>query len=59
MKKDHPMRYFRNFGDLEWIPRREYMKGPWQYVASAKDDDGRIWDIVDRSDTGEQRYTRI
>lgn len=59
MKKDHPMKYFRYYGDLEWIRRREYMDGPWSYVASAKDDDGRMWDIVERPDTGEMRYTRI
>lgn len=53
------MRHFRLYGDLEWVYRREYMRGPWTYVASAKDDSGRMWDIVERDDTGEMRYTRI
>ena len=59
MKKDYPMRHFRLYGDLECVYRRAYMRGPWTYVASAKDDSGRMWDIVERDDTGEMRYTRI
>lgn len=58
-KKQHPMRFFRYYGDLEWIWRKDYMAGKWSYVASARDDDGRIWDIVENDVTGEMRYTRI
>lgn len=53
-------KYSVEFGRLEYLSRREYMRGSWEYVASEElDDDGVLYDIVRSGDNTDWRYTQI
>lgn len=53
-------KYSVEFGRLQYLSRRDYMRGNWVYVASEElDDDGIFYDIVRSEDNTDWRYTQI
>lgn len=53
-------KYSVEFGRLEYLSRREYMRGDWEYVASEElDGDDILYDIVRSADNTDWRYTQI
>ena len=54
------VKWSEEFGRLEYLPREEYLRGPWVYVGSEDlDGDGDQWDIVRTRDNSDWRYTLI
>ena len=51
--------YSEFYGRLEFLPRRDYFRGSWRYVASEDLPDGRTIDIVRSEDNSDWRYTFI
>lgn len=51
--------WFEFYGELEYLDRVSYMRGPWKYVCSCEGDDGGVYDIVRNTKTDEYRFTEI
>lgn len=51
--------WFEFYGKLEWISKKEYLKGPYRYVGLAEADDGGIYDIVRNTKTDQEYYTEV
>jgi hypothetical protein len=53
-------RYFKDYGDLEWIEAEYFYKDGWGiYETSAEADDGELYTIVISSDKTKLCYTAI
>lgn len=53
-------RYFKDYGELEWIEAENFYKDGWGiYEASAEADDGEVYTIVISSDKTKLCYTIV
>ena len=48
--------FVEEYGDLKWLPTKEYYKDNWRYVGSVWDE-SESYDIVEKD--MEYRYTQI
>lgn len=53
------VKYFRDYGLLNWIEPTQYYEDPWSYVGIGQDENDEEWDIVYNKDTYEYAYTMI
>ena len=53
-------RYFKDYGELEWLEAEDFYAGNWSiYEASAKSDDDEFYTIIISGDKTEMRYTIV
>ena len=54
------MMYFKDYGYLECLEPSEYYAEPWRYHATAENEDGERYDVVESvGDRSELRYTTV